>query len=89
MVVIHFESGLVPAESVLICGVGWLVFWYGLKLATRRMVQEPLGRGSGSDQDQPSLVPGLRSSGRSYKMICSWLPLLLTLEVLGKSYLAH
>lgn len=47
---------------------------------------EPLGRGSGIDQNQLSFVPGLGPRGVSYKVICGWLSLVLGLGVLERYY---
>lgn len=44
-----------------------------------------LERASGAGQGQLPLVLGVEPLGRSYKVICSWLLLVLGLEVLRRS----
>lgn len=46
---------------------------------------EPPGRGCDMGRDQLLLVPGVVLVGRSYELICSWLLLILGLEVLRKA----
>lgn len=53
------------------------------------LVLEPLGSYSVAGQGQPLLVPELEPVGRSYKVICGWLPLVLFLEVPGRGYSAN
>lgn len=47
---------------------------------------ETLGRGSDVCQSQLPLVPGTVLLGRSCKVVCSWLLLVLGLEVLERGY---
>lgn len=64
-----------------------MVLWYVLKLATELLVLKPLGRASGACQGQSLLVPGLVPLGRHYKVIYTWLFLVLGLEAVGRGTL--
>lgn len=50
------------------------------------LVLEPLGRDSNAGHGQPWVVPSLGLLSRSYKMICSQLPLALGMDMLEKGY---
>ena len=71
----------------VICGDGWVVLWYCLKLATKCVGLGPLGRGSDVGQAQLLLVPCPGPLGMSYKVICRWLPLVLAWRSLGEAKL--
>lgn len=71
-----------------------MVLWCDLKPATVCVcggggVLEPLGSCFGAGQGQPLLVPGMEPVGRSYQVICGWLPLVLFLEVPGRGSSAN
>lgn len=82
------EQGLIqtslPSRCV-IYGAGWVVLLCGLHLATRCVGSGASGRDPGGGEGQSPFVP-LVSWGRSYKVICDWLPLVRGLEELGRGY---
>lgn len=53
------------------------------------LVLEPFGRGSGARLGQLQLVLSFGLTGTSYKVICSWLPLVLGLEAFWGAYAVH
>lgn len=50
---------------------------------------EPLRRGSGAGPGQMLFMPVLEPLGRSYRVICGWLPLALGLEELRRCYVVN
>ena len=63
--------------EIVTCGADWVVLCYGLNQPPGTLVLEPHGRGSGTGHGQPLLVPGLALSGKSYKVFCGRLPVVL------------
>ena len=69
--------------------VGWCLVWskaYTQCLSVCLLVLEPLGRGCSAGHRQPRLVLGLGPPDRRYKVICTWLLLVLDLEVPGRGF---